>query len=151
MAFPFSFFRSGFALLAYFILFLSERAVLRSGLMSYLPFHPPTVPGSPVGREGGPESLRREWLSVWFIYVESITAAWPFYLPNRLNPPLPPLRPCVRTGRHHPSPGSPLSLLMASCLLSPSFQFTLHSAAQWYFINVGKVSKHTPIYFWLMN
>lgn len=46
MAFTFYFFKTGFDLLAYFLLLLSEIAALMSGLMSYLPFHPPTVPGS---------------------------------------------------------------------------------------------------------
>lgn len=59
-------------------------------------------------------------MNAWLIYVESITGAWPFNLLNRLNPPLPPLHPCVGTGHHHPSPGSLLSLLMVSCLL-PSY------------------------------
>lgn len=86
-----------------------------------------------VGRADGPESLWREWPNAWFIHVESVTGSWPFYLLNILNLPTHPLHPCVRTGHHHSSPGSLLSLFMASCLLSPPFQFTLHPAAQWYF------------------
>ena len=56
----FYFFKTVFVLLAFSILFLSYVAGLMSGFMSDLPVHFPAVPGSAVGRTGGPKSLQRE-------------------------------------------------------------------------------------------
>lgn len=59
MAFTFYFFKTVLVLLAYFMLLLSQIAVLMSDLLSYLPFLPPTV----SGRVGGLKSLKGELLN----------------------------------------------------------------------------------------
>ena len=82
ITYGFYFFKNVLVLLAYFILLLSQIAVLMSDLLSYLPFLPPTV----SGRVGGLKSLQGELLNAWFTHVESVTGSWPFYLLNILNP-----------------------------------------------------------------
>ena len=129
ITYGFYLFKIVLVLLSYFILLLSQIAVLMSDLLSYLPFLPPTV----SGRVGGLKFLKGELLNAWFTHVESVTGSWPFCLLNILNLSFHPPCQCVSTGHPHLLPGSLYNLLMASCLFSSFLPFTLHSAAQGYF------------------